>query len=53
MLCECCKKKEAIVKDFRLTESGNYKKFFVCRDCFNLEDKIFFRKLKHSKTLCG
>jgi len=45
MLCECCKKNKAIVKDFRETKTG-YSKFYVCRECFNLTDETFFRRMR-------
>lgn len=42
MKCECCKKNNATVKDFRETETGS-EKFRVCTDCFNLTDEAFFK----------
>jgi len=47
MKCECCKERDATVKDFRTDPetdvTGSYR---VCRECFNLSDLYFFRQLR-------
>lgn len=46
MLCECCKKEDAVLKDFREDLFGWFNKFYVCKECFNLEDIYFLKKIK-------
>ena len=47
MKCECCRKKEATLKDYR-TIDGIHGKVFVCQDCFNLTDVQFDRTMTNS-----
>ena len=44
MKCECCRKREATLKDYR-TIDGIHGKVFVCGDCFNLNDSWFGRTM--------
>jgi len=45
--CEVCLINNAEVKDYRLRQ-GVYAKYYVCRNCFMLNDEDFF-KLKYAK----
>ena len=44
MLCDCCKKKEALFKDYRVVD-GVTTKLFVCADCLTLDDLDFNKGL--------
>jgi protein-arginine kinase activator protein McsA len=49
MICECCRRKEAIVKDFRNIDQELHGKFNVCKYCYNLSDGEFLKE--YSKQL--
>ncbi len=42
MKCDCCKIRNAVVKDCRI-EYGQTQKYFVCGNCVMLADVDFFR----------
>ena len=50
VLCDCCRKEIATLKDWRETECDNITKFFVCKNCINLTDKYFFKKMYGGKV---
>ena len=45
--CEICLVNNMEIKDYRLRQ-GTYTKYYVCRNCFMLNDEDFF-KLKNVK----
>jgi len=49
--CEICCINKVQVKDYRNTDEG-YCKYFVCPNCFMLNDRWFFR-LRHAKEGIG
>lgn len=51
MKCEVCEVNIAVVKDYRIfddDESRNVQKYFVCANCFNLNNH-WFTKLMNAK----
>ena len=48
MICECCRKEKATIKDYRETKTG-MNKYFVCAKCLMLKDQYFFRKMSINK----
>ena len=51
MKCECCRQREASVKDYRSTENQTGS-FYVCGKCFNMSDLYFFGTMaKNHKIL--
>lgn len=44
MKCVCCGKKKATIKDYR-EEYGTTGSYPVCKDCFRLSDRTFFKKV--------
>ena len=46
-MCECCGLNPAEIKDYRGNEAtGNLDKFYVCRNCFNLNNYWFYRLMR-------
>jgi len=42
MICSCCRRTEATIKDYRFIDSiGCQGKILVCKYCYNLTDEDF------------